>query len=528
MAAREGGPEMMQLPLSHHLPRGGASSAARRPSMQVLVPRAGPIAQEPGYGARLDAADDEGSRTVPRESPVNKDLPAGGTRLDGHRRATSSFSGLHMHPRRRLALLLRSRWRHGGLVVAWVRFPHPRSVGQQRTRWCSHKCISSTAEIPLTTGNFMMPLRTFSKVVLFRPALISQYINHRRANMFPSLRSATGSTPLDSLPPHRRSLPGLPSFDELTEGLWGYRRTDTTTEPDSRPPILPSPFASPAGSVCSPNFPSVLGHRPSQESRQPTPLPVALYPPPPPVRYGLPPTTATPPAAGVRQPSREDDRPTKLSDDLTKIPLGWSYKEALDAITQSSFALHEFGRRFAEEYQQLETPPGNHNNSNSETSTYARLPSRLMVIQMLGNVAIVQKKLKEVQGVVRRAEEGGYEPPSSGKAEGEEEGMGEGRHGSARAGRGRTKRRRRDGGEGGGGVTKKQAPLLHNKCRQLHVQDGKMIISGRCLACGCTESTEWRRGPEGTRTLCNACGLRYAKACAGRSETVTLVVTGGE
>lgn len=35
----------MQLPLGHHLPRGGASSAARRRSMQVLVSHAIPIGQ---------------------------------------------------------------------------------------------------------------------------------------------------------------------------------------------------------------------------------------------------------------------------------------------------------------------------------------------------------------------------------------------------------------------------------------------------------------------------------------------------
>ena len=145
--------------------------------------------------------------------------------------------------------------------------------------------------------------------------------------MFPSARSATY---IDSLPPHRRSLPGLPSFDEFTEGLWGHRRTGTTTEPDSRrPSILPSPFTSPAGSVSSPDFPSVLHRRPSQESRQPTPVLVSFLP----VQYDLPTTTATPPAGSVRQSSHEGERPTKLSDDLTKIPLGWSYKEALDAVS---------------------------------------------------------------------------------------------------------------------------------------------------------------------------------------------------
>ena len=32
-----------------------------------------------------------------------------------------------------------------------------------------------------------------------------------------------------------------------------------------------------------------------------------------------------------------------------------------------------------------------------------------------------------------------------------------------------------------------------------------------CVTCGTTESPEWRKGPLGARTLCNACGLRWAK-----------------
>ncbi|SAM02839.1 hypothetical protein [Absidia glauca] len=33
----------------------------------------------------------------------------------------------------------------------------------------------------------------------------------------------------------------------------------------------------------------------------------------------------------------------------------------------------------------------------------------------------------------------------------------------------------------------------------------------RCSDCGSTNSPEWRRGPLGAKTLCNACGLRWAK-----------------
>ncbi|KAF7295539.1 hypothetical protein MIND_01093900 [Mycena indigotica] len=32
-----------------------------------------------------------------------------------------------------------------------------------------------------------------------------------------------------------------------------------------------------------------------------------------------------------------------------------------------------------------------------------------------------------------------------------------------------------------------------------------------CITCGQTNSPEWRKGPSGPKTLCNACGLRYAK-----------------
>lgn len=32
-----------------------------------------------------------------------------------------------------------------------------------------------------------------------------------------------------------------------------------------------------------------------------------------------------------------------------------------------------------------------------------------------------------------------------------------------------------------------------------------------CITCGRTDSPEWRKGPLGPKTLCNACGLRWAK-----------------
>ncbi|KAI8595339.1 hypothetical protein EDD21DRAFT_313521 [Dissophora ornata] len=37
---------------------------------------------------------------------------------------------------------------------------------------------------------------------------------------------------------------------------------------------------------------------------------------------------------------------------------------------------------------------------------------------------------------------------------------------------------------------------------------------GRCLSCDSSDTPEWRRGPDGPRTLCNACGLRkFERIC---------------
>ena len=37
------------------------------------------------------------------------------------------------------------------------------------------------------------------------------------------------------------------------------------------------------------------------------------------------------------------------------------------------------------------------------------------------------------------------------------------------------------------------------------------MTPSRCHNCNRVESPDWRRGPDGTRTLCSACGFHYAK-----------------
>ncbi|KAF9482824.1 GATA-domain-containing protein [Pholiota conissans] len=40
-----------------------------------------------------------------------------------------------------------------------------------------------------------------------------------------------------------------------------------------------------------------------------------------------------------------------------------------------------------------------------------------------------------------------------------------------------------------------------------------------CKICGRTDSPEWRKGPDGPKTLCNACGLRWAKQMRKADDT---------
>lgn len=54
----------------------------------------------------------------------------------------------------------------------------------------------------------------------------------------------------------------------------------------------------------------------------------------------------------------------------------------------------------------------------------------------------------------------------------------------------------------------KRARARQNAQRRLQAILGAHMY---CHACGTTETPEWRRGPDGNKSLCNACGLHFAK-----------------
>lgn len=59
-----------------------------------------------------------------------------------------------------------------------------------------------------------------------------------------------------------------------------------------------------------------------------------------------------------------------------------------------------------------------------------------------------------------------------------------------------------------------QGPMfssVHGETASYNVPEVINKPMNECHRCGTTETPEWRRGPNGLRTLCNACGLFHAK-----------------
>ncbi len=44
-----------------------------------------------------------------------------------------------------------------------------------------------------------------------------------------------------------------------------------------------------------------------------------------------------------------------------------------------------------------------------------------------------------------------------------------------------------------------------------YVKRRRIIPPGKCHSCGTADTPEWRKGPDGPKTLCNSCGLQWVK-----------------
>ena len=131
-----------------------------------------------------------------------------------------------------------------------------------------------------------------------------------------------------------------------------------------------------------------------------------------------------------------------------------------------------------------------------------RLPTEREVSDMLGNVEMMKRSLEQVRDLVQasiqneRVREGAkvkgpyeedHDVPMYGDAMKPQYGITE--------------------------VKKRRGVSIHLKARlyNIDVIPQRAAPPGRCHSCNRIDTPEWRRGPDGARTLCNACGLHYAK-----------------
>ncbi|KAK4104089.1 hypothetical protein N658DRAFT_419508 [Parathielavia hyrcaniae] len=235
------------------------------------------------------------------------------------------------------------------------------------------------------------------------------------------------------------------------------------------------------------------GHRPPPPlpSQQPLPglyaetgrlppgqLPLCAYPTSP--RHNGPPLPS--PYDAQRTPAYGDDadypqhRSSDYKANFDKHFQTNGYQDALQAIMSSCRTGYHFAEAYvaaAREQQGSQPIP-------------SRMPTENEVSSLLNNLVFALRKLEEVRDMVqqnriqneRARDTGGGRSP-----EDEDVAM-----------------------YGGDGI-KPAAYAMH----EVKKRRGRAAPPGRCHSCNRVDTPEWRRGPDGARTLCNACGLHYAK-----------------
>jgi hypothetical protein len=151
--------------------------------------------------------------------------------------------------------------------------------------------------------------------------------------------------------------------------------------------------------------------------------------------------------------------------------LDWGYQENLGRIINHSRTIYNFAEAWANIAQEQQT----------SMQISQRLPTERELASMLNNVDLIRKSLEATRDLVQVTlqNERTQREAGKGKAWDEDHDMGY--------------------------ETSKYAMPEVKKRR------GRAAPPGRCHSCNRMETPEWRRGPDGARTLCNACGLHYAK-----------------
>ncbi|OAQ70700.1 GATA-type sexual development transcription factor NsdD [Pochonia chlamydosporia 170] len=264
-----------------------------------------------------------------------------------------------------------------------------------------------------------------------------------------------------SLPPvsDRRATP--PTKSDLPQ----HRLADPQQQPDPHgpngayghpPPPTSHPYAS--------------GHLP------PGQVPLPAYPISPRHAVPAPPGQYDPRGQPVRHEEPEYSNRARFEHAPNRHFETWSYQDALSRIGSASRTIFNFAEAYGRIAQEQH---GSH-------PIPERLPTEREVNDMLGNIDMIKRSLEQVKDAVQASIQ------------------------SERA---------REGTKGKGAFEEEHqdVPMYDNGMKpqytmtEVKKRRGRAAPPGRCHSCNRIDTPEWRRGPDGARTLCNACGLHYAK-----------------
>ncbi|KAK4168846.1 hypothetical protein QBC43DRAFT_81690 [Cladorrhinum sp. PSN259] len=183
--------------------------------------------------------------------------------------------------------------------------------------------------------------------------------------------------------------------------------------------------------------------------------------------------TQRPPFHGEESPEYMHHRLSEYKAAIDKHFENWGYQENLQIVANSC----RTGYNFAEAYL---------NAVREQTSGSQPIPSRMPaeaeVSGLISSLILTVKKLEEIRDIVQHN-----------------------RIANERASREHGRKEDDDVSMYGDGM--KPAYSLN----EVKKRRGRAAPPGRCHSCNRIDTPEWRRGPDGARTLCNACGLHYAK-----------------
>lgn len=152
----------------------------------------------------------------------------------------------------------------------------------------------------------------------------------------------------------------------------------------------------------------------------------------------------------------------------------WSYQDCLQRISWGSRTVFNFAEAYAKIASEQH---GGH-------PIPERLPSEREVGELLSNVTYLKQNLENLRELVQHSIQ--TEKAREGRPKGPYDGDD-------------------DVSMYGDGV---KQPYNVGEVKK---RRGRAAPPGRCHSCNRIDTPEWRRGPDGARTLCNACGLHYAK-----------------